>query len=446
MRQKLVLGLSLAGLLSGSAAMGQFAADALKPGTPQPKAAPPGGFTAAPPPVGGLSPATPVGPTGYNAPPAATPGTAFQPRLGPAPVVEIPRAIPADHPWALTAETGPFFILVKSYSRPAAARPDPNDPGMTALELANGLASDVRERFKVGAYLFEYISEEKRAEAEARAKAIQQAQAFSSAIDARRQQSQLNGMEFLGGDTTLRYKTFRYRDQIAVLVGPFQTEADARVALVKVKKEWEAPADKRLMDGGAINNAETQRLERGYLNPYAHATVVPNPAVARAAQPAAAAGLDPFVVRLNQGRPYSLLTATKGWTLAVKSFTAPVQITSRDEKLKDEKPSVMQTLGLGRGADVLAAGAEQAEQLAKVLRDMKDDKGRPLGLEAFVLHTRNSSVVTVGQFDGPDDPALQEKRRFLMGLKLNIVKDASGGTPGGDPEFPHVLPIPIPRP
>jgi hypothetical protein len=113
-----------------------------------------------------------------------------------------------------------------------------------------------------------------------------------------------------------------------------------------------------------------------------------------------------------------------------------------EEKPKEEKPSVLHELGLGKGADVLAAGAEQAEQLAKVLREMKDDKGRPLGLEAFVLHTRTSSVVTVGQFDGPDDPALLEKRQLLLGLRLNVARDVSTGTP----EFQHVLPIPIPRP
>ena len=37
-----------------------------------------------------------------------------------------------------------------------------------------------------------------------------------------------------------------------------------------------------------------------------------------------------------------------------------------------------------------------AEQLAAMLRGMKDRTGRALGEEAFVLHTRKGSLVTVG--------------------------------------------------
>ena len=43
--------------------------------------------------------------------------------------------------------------------------------------------------------------------------------------------------------------------------------------------------------------------------------------------------------------------------------------------------------------------------------------GAPLNLEAFVLHTRSASLVTVGQFDGPDDPALHATKRILASVK-----------------------------
>ncbi len=439
MRRKLAMAVSVGGMLVGSPVMGQFAVDARTPAQPPTTPAPFGG--AQPPAAPGYSPA-PVG--GFSPAPSAGPGFTPAPAQGPGPmpVIEIPRAVPANHPWALTAETGPYFICVKSYSRPA--KPDPNDPGMTALQMSELLANEVRNTYKVGAFLFEYISEEKRAEAESRAKALQQAQAFSAALATRREASKLNGMEFLGGDQKIYYKTFRYRDQIAVLIGPWQTEKDAATALAIVKT-WPAPKDNRLMDGGAIVQPGPNGqaiIERSYINPYQQAMVVANPAIERAPAPAPSTALDPFVVKLNEGRPYSLLTATRGWTLAVKSFSAPVQISSKDDDF-----SMNRLKGTSKSSDVLAAGAEQAEKLAEALRAMKDDRGRSLGLEAYVLHTRTSSVVTVGQFDGPNDPALLEKRRLLLGMKLGVSKDANGQVPVDKPElFPHVLPIPIPRP
>src|SRR5262245_3480912 len=111
MRRRLVLGLGLAGVFSGSA-VGQFAA-AAKPIQPQTKAAPFGGAKPMSPgyvpPVGGFQPA-----------PAATTGGGFTPAGGtrpgasvtmPAPV-EIRSVLGADHPWLLKPEHGKYFICV----------------------------------------------------------------------------------------------------------------------------------------------------------------------------------------------------------------------------------------------------------------------------------------------------------------------------------------------
>src|SRR5262249_62212520 len=147
-------------------------------------------------------------------------------------------------------------------------------------------------------------------------------------------------------------------------------------------------------------------------NPYPTAFVVRNPALGftnQASRPA----VDPFIVKLNEGHPYNLLKATKGWTLALKSFTSPVEIVS-----KDSDTSLMKKFGFSKNDDELAAGAEQAEALAKAIRTMKGPRGESLNLEAFVLHTRNASLVTVGQFDGPDDPALHATKRILANMKL----------------------------
>jgi len=201
-----------------------------------------------------------------------------------------------------------------------------------------------------------------------------------------------------------------------------------------------------LMDGSAIvrTGADGKAMrDRSYLNQFPQAMVVPNPAIPRGPQ-AGTAAIDPFIVRLNEGRPYNLLMAKKGWTLAVKSYAAPVQIQS-----KDDEPAMARRIGFSSGADVLAAGAGQAEQLAKALREMKGPGGQPLHLEAFVLHTRSASLVTVGQFDGPDDPALVEMRRRLQAMSFMSSKDGPAGAmnPKAEPFIgPNFVPTPVPKP
>jgi hypothetical protein len=452
MRHSRVLGVGLAGLLTGSAAVGQFASDRM-PAAPQPKAAvpfagaqpapvpagqpigtPAAGAPAAQPgvfpaPVGGFQPAAPAGaPPGPGLPPAT-----------PAVEVEIPSALGPNHPLALRPEHGNWFICVKSYARPG--RPDPSDPGPTARELAEALATEIREAHPgVGVYLFEHVSEEKRAEAAARAQARQRAAEFAAALDRYRQQSQLQFAEFLGSDHKVRYQTFNYRDQIAVLVGGYRTQEEAIKALAKVRT-WQPPKNQLLMDGGAIVKPGPDGkpvIEKSRLNPFPQSMVVPNPAAPKADRPAG--GLDPFVVKLNEGRPYSLLKATKPWTLAVKSFSAPVTIQSMDDE-----GGMMRKLGFGKGGDALAAGAEQAETLAKALRD---PRMKPRPFDAFVLHTRTASIVTVGEFDSPNDPALLETRRILMGLTFNLSRDEKGTEMTGARQRlfgDNIMPIPVPR-
>ena len=452
MRRRVLLGVGLAGALAAPAAA-QFASDAKPFGgaapTPPPAARqagpPPGAYV---PPVGGLgAPAAPA--TGFR--PAG--GVVAPVQAAPADPVELPSALGVGHPLQVRPEHGNYFVLVKSYSRPA--RPTETDPGMTALQLAEGLAAAVRQIDpKVPIYLYEHVTDEMRAEAAAQAAARQRANAFLASVDEYRRQSKLNDMEFLEPDRKIRYKTFNYRHQVGVLLGGYATEDEAVRALAVVKR-WPAPADVRLLDGASLvrpvnpdNPDGRTTIERSFLNPFGQAMVAPNPMSPRP-KAQAAAGLDPFVVKLNQDNPYSLLKAKKSWTLAVKTFAAPVTYSSA----QGETAGVMKKpQGKGFGGDVLTAGAGQAETLAKAIREMQGpphEGHRPLNLEAFVFHTRYASLVTVGQFDGPDDPALLDTLRLLKSLRFD-VKDKNGvSVPHGSMASvfgENILPIPIPKP
>ena len=62
-----------------------------------------------------------------------------------------------------------------------------------------------------------------------------------------------------------------------------------------------------------------QLLQESPINPFPTATVVPNPTIVRPKE-TWASGVDPVILKLNEGRPYNLLKASKNWTLGVKSF------------------------------------------------------------------------------------------------------------------------------
>jgi hypothetical protein len=152
-------------------------------------------------------------------------------------------------------------------------------------------------------------------------------------------------------------------------------------------------------------------------------------------------------VKLNEGHPYNLLKAKKDWTIGVKVFNAPFEIVTRDKEASSG--ALVKMPNGSKAGNALLAGEIQAEQLAKVLREMKDENGRSLGLEAFVLLTRTSSIVTVGQFDGPTDPALIQTHKLLTSMQMKVTEDKTGTKPSTTtPKMfeDHLAPMPIPKP
>jgi hypothetical protein len=472
MRRQLVLGIGLTALVSGTALGQQFASDrgpavgGFQPLAPPAAPVSPGGSAYAPmysaPAARGAYVPPPDAPRAsmYGPPPAAAPVSAAVPSLSSLPLTpDIPGVLPRDHPWVLRPEHGAYFIVVKSYVRPSQDSRAAKDEGgkwVSARELAEGLAREIREVHNVQAFLYEYISEERRAEWRAEQLARQKAETeYLAQVKALEQKAQLQGFAWEQPDNKFRYRRHEHSDQVGVLIGGFRTEADALKA-VAVLRTWALPKNTKLLELGHYTNRDKNGKVlaevAAYVNPYERASgasVVANPAAARAAQPPArpAQGLEPWIVKLNEPCPYNLLKATKGWTLGVKSFTAPVEIAGRD---KGTDLALVRTGGApaSKTRDVLIASAEQATELAKAIRAMKGPRGEALNLEAFVLHTRNASLVTVGQFDGPDDPALLATKRLLAGMQTRVTQDQNGFLPvtGAPTLFDAMMPIPIPRP
>jgi hypothetical protein len=101
---------------------------------------------------------------------------------------------------------------------------------------------------------------------------------------------------------------------------------------------------------------------------------------------------DPLMVTLNSGRRNSLLENKGKYTLVVCSFyglssVEPSKFEEFEKTLSDRRNISLDTAG------------ESADELATVLRNQYK-------LEAYVYHERFRSVVTVGSFATPKDPAL----------------------------------------
>ena len=136
------------------------------------------------------------------------------------------------------------------------------------------------------------------------------------------------------------------------------------------------------------------------VNPFARAMVVHNPTT-KVERPDNK--LDMAVIRhFNEAEEYSLLKCKKNYTLVIKQFNLP-SVTAP----QSDSPTGSFFLGGGNkksGSDTDYAG-ENAHELAKALRKAK--------LDAYVLHTKYFSLVTIGGFDGPQDPNLRSMQTLI---------------------------------
>ncbi len=171
------------------------------------------------------------------------------------------------------------------------------------------------------------------------------------------------------------------------------------------------------------------KVNVGEKNPFPTSFVAPNPSIPH--QPKAKKA-DPILKTLNEDETYSLLRNPKTWTLAVKEYAGDSMVVSHSYQTN---PSLLDKLfNPQKDGRTLAATAMQAHELARVLRDEK------IGFESYVLHTRHSSIVTVGSFTDPKDPKMQQTAERILQLKLE----------SRDPRHPTIQffaePMEIPRP
>jgi hypothetical protein len=304
---------------------------------------------------------------------------------------------------AVTPQAGPWLICAASYSGP------------NAPYLARQLALQARDRHHLNAYVFNHADEERR-----------------------RLRAEFERMQALHPDVPMRRKTVRLEEQCAVLLGGYPDDGAASAALKAVRAlplpELKLPTGEPAYDYMLLSVPDPEKkgmaLQRAPVNPFTTAFVIRNPTVPQQQE---RPKFDPAWAKLNAGEDYSLLKCPRRYTLVVKEYLGNTVVQPHTGV-----SGFMDMLGLGnRMGEGLRGAGKQAHALAKFLRDPG------LGFKAYVLHTRNSSLVTVGEFDQVNGEEMQRLQRQIASLKFS-----AGGHGGPDPIglMAHPAPMEVPRP
>jgi hypothetical protein len=319
---------------------------------------------------------------------------------------------------AVTPAVGPWMIMIKSFQ------------GEPAPQLAHDFALELRNRYRLPAYVFIHGAEEKRREQER--------------VEQQRQQQRqwLQQMGF--SDTPIHVRRMHIEEQYAVLVGGYKDFDAAADALQQIKKQpppseqfqdryisATAPEGTGAPDPAAGSRPQAPRLTGMYINPFPTSFVVHNPTVSVEHQQREPEDYD-YLKKINAGESYSLLNCRKPWTLVIKQWPGQTVVVSHWAPLE----FVEQLFGQ-QTDDYLDAGAKQAHELAGVMR-------QNLHLETYVLHMRYASLLTVGEYDSLNDPELLRVQRELAGLTFTPK-----GMVGVDPNlkmFDRPLPMRVPQP
>ncbi len=274
--------------------------------------------------------------------------------------------------YAVTPEAGPWMIRVTTYVGPEAR------------QLAHQMVLEIRSRFDLPAYVVNYGDEERR-----------------------KQQQELEQFRKQFPDYQGPIRRTRIQEQCMVVIGGYKDIDAAHRALVDVKK-LPAPSSEKLMavlaqarPSQKVGEDHQALLEGTFVNPFLSCFAVRNPTVVQERK--VDNKNDPFLKKLNAHETFSLLQCKKPWTLIVATYQGmhTIQPVSGESKVL----SIFENLWRSNTGEMLEASAQNAHNLA--------DAMRKLGFEAYVLHTRGGSLVTVGGYDRSDDPRIQQVQRTL---------------------------------
>ncbi len=313
-------------------------------------------------------------------------------------------------PVEITPQAGKYCISVASYT------------GNDSPRMAYDFVRELREHYKLPGYAFTYGTEDKQKEYE-KAKSLLEKQIRFLAEN-----------NLTAFNQKIYVRTMRLEESCAVLIGGYASDEAARRDLDRIRNLPTPNPDKVKLDRVHYGKDEDdkepgtfRKVEETLVNPFKKAFVVRNPTVKQDHVAKKDEWDLDLLKKLNAYEPLSLLKNQKPYTLAIKQFQTPHQIVGREDT---KNSGFLEAIGLGgRNAPKADMAAENAHNMAEALRKLKVD--------AYVLHTKFSSIVTVGGYDSVNDPAMKamaEKIETNLRPRLELLS-----------LFPRPLPLAVPR-
>lgn len=301
------------------------------------------------------------------------------------------------NPFPLTPEAGQWLVCAAHFSGP------------DGFDLAVQSANELRTKHRLQSFIFNRGEKERQKQDE----------------EWEEYKKRMHG-------APVRRRLIRIEDEYAVLIGG-QKDFDAATAMLAKVRAFPMPGLKAQSGRSPFAEmfyATKTETKVAKVNPYSQALVVRNPTAPNDGP--SRPKFDPLLPRLNENEEYSLLRNRRKYTLLVKDYSGAMVVQSGPTA---GGGGLLGMLGLGGDkGDTLSAAAAQAHELARFLRMPGN------GMEAYVLHTRKSSMVTVGGFDSPTDPAILNVARSLDALRARQGGSDILGL------IPNPLVMEVPRP
>ena len=282
--------------------------------------------------------------------------------------------------YKVVPEAGPWMIRAAVFVGPEAR------------SMAHEIVMEIRTRDKLPAWVYNHGDEERR-----------------------KRQEYIEQMRQKYGDA--RIKLTRIQDECAVLIGGYKDADTAAKALKKIRK-LAPPTNENLMPTlheidtskeiiarkakEELSPGERLEVQTVHVNPFVTSFVVHNPTVP--VERHVDKSQEVNLKKLNAGEDYSVFHCKKDWTIVVACYVGASAIVP-----KENAETFLEKLG--KPHELTDASALQAHEMAKMLREK-------MRVDAYVLHLRSASLVTVGGYQSEDDPEIPRMQGRMKSLKF----------------------------
>ncbi len=276
---------------------------------------------------------------------------------------------------------GPWMIMVASFH--GAFVKNEEQLGKTPMQAAQALVLELRQA-KIPAYIYEVKGHNESVKAQ----------------------------DTLGREQ--RKKNLRVLDAICVLAGNYPTiDAPKAQQTLKYIKQLQP----KCLETG-IDYVKSP----GRPGPLSKAFLTPNPLLTFEELEAAKQASDPLLVGLNNGEQFSLYENTGKFTLVIARFSGKTINVVNESMEKAESYFIDGGNDLeqaGHSACDLVLALRSREPLSKFDHPDFADFAAYSRVDAYVWHDRTCSIVTVGSFESPQDPAIR-KYMDLFGPRVQV--------------------------